>query len=332
MKIKRTLLILILTISSRLVAQDPVFTQFYLFPQTLNPGFTGLLEDWHVGAVHRTQWPNELRQIDNDFLFANNATGLNGGLGVTVLSSREKFTKYSLTQINGAYSYKIQLNNNWNFRPAIEVGLGRKNFNFNGLILEDQINPTTGEIMGPSSDPSLINSDINYFDFSAGFIFDTEDLWLGASLKHLNKPDISFTGEQNVPLEMFFSVHGGWEFYLFNHRMNVILPEDSKMLLSLNYMQQGEYNRLDTGTALIFNNWTFGATTTLNPFRKSDQSHLLTSVNPFVSLQIEHFIFGMSYDANLSKLSHTRGVFEFGLTYQANLDLKCFGCPTYSYR
>lgn len=315
--------------SNLLLAQDPIFTQFYLFPQALNPGFTGQMEDWHVGGVHRTQWPNESRQIDSDFLFANTAIGLNGGVGVTLLSNREKFTKYSLNQLNLAYSYKVALSDNWSFRPGIEFGLGKKNFNFRGLVLEDQINTQTGTIEGGTIDPSLSTQNVNFFDFTAGFLFSSEDLWLGASLKHLNRPNISFNGESNLPLEMFFSVHGGWEFNLYNYRTN-FLPEDSRLLLTFNYMQQGENNRLDSGAALIFYNWTLGATSSLNPFRKRNESHLITSVNPFVSFQLEHFIFGLSYDANISGLSNTRGVFEFGVTYQVNLDLKCFGCPNYS--
>ena len=116
MKLKKIVLIVFFAIAKTVWAQDPIFTQFYLFPQSLNPGFTGILGDWQVGAVHRTQWPNELRQIDTDFLFANTATGRNGGIGATLLSSREKFTNYSLNQVKLNYSYNIQLNANWYFR------------------------------------------------------------------------------------------------------------------------------------------------------------------------------------------------------------------------
>jgi hypothetical protein len=31
--------------------------------------------------------------------------------------------------------------------------------------------------------------------------------WFGASLKHLNKPNIAFTANAKVPLEMFLSIH-----------------------------------------------------------------------------------------------------------------------------
>lgn len=328
MKIKLLLLVVVLSITSSASAQDPVFTQYFLVPQTLNPGFTGILEDWHAGIIHRTQWPNGQRQIDTDFAFINTPVGLNSGIGITLLSNREKFTNYNLTQVNATYSYKVELNEDWYFRPGLEVGFGRKDFNFGGLILEDQINRNTGAIRDQSIDPSLRNQNINFVDFNAGMLFNTEDQWIGATIKHLNKPDISFTGERNLPLEMFFSLHGGWEFDIYGIRSS-FLPEGSRMLMTFNYMQQGEYNRLDAGTAMIFKDWTIGATIASNPFRKATNSHFVTSVNPFVSLQMQHFIFGLSYDANTSNVGQTRGVFELALTYQVNLHLKCWGCPNY---
>lgn len=310
-------------------AQDPIFTQYFMVPQTLSSGFTGIYEDWHAGLLHRTQWPNEDRQIDTDFGFVNKLIGLNSGLGITLLSNREKFTSYSLSQINVAYSYAVELNDEWYFRPAIEVGGGYKSFNFSNLTLEDQINRETGTISAQSIDPTLRNDNIKFIDFSASMLFTTEDLWIGASLKHLNRPNISFTGNGNVPLEMFLSIHGMYEFN-FLGRHPSFFPDNSRIIVTANYMQQGEYNRLDVGAGLVLRQWSMGATVATNPNRKSSNSHFMTSVNPFVSVRmLDHFVFGCSYDANTSKMGNTHGVFEIGLTYQADIDLNCQSCPNY---
>jgi len=332
MKIRLLLLMVMMGAAQMANAQDPVFTQYFIVPQTLNPGFTGIYEDWHAGLLHRTQWPNEDRQIDTDFGFVNKLVGLNSGLGITLLSNREKFTSYSLSQINVNYSYTVELYDDWYFRPAIEVGGGFKDFNFSNLTLEDQINRETGSVRSQSIDPKLRNSNIKFLDFSAGLLFTTERLWLGASLKHLNRPDISFTGDKNVPLEMFFSVHGTYEFD-FMGRHPSFFPDESRVMVTANYMQQGEYNRLDAGGAIVLRGWSIGATAAMNPNKKSSNSHFLTSVNPFVTVQmLKHFVFGCSYDANTSRLSNTRGVFEVGLTYQADIDLNCKSCPNYLVR
>ncbi|GEP52288.1 hypothetical protein FNO01nite_29600 [Flavobacterium noncentrifugens] len=330
MKLKALFTLLVFGMFGRAVAQDPVFTQYFLVPETINPGFTGLMDTWHAGILHRTQWPDGNRRMDTEFAFVNAAVGANAGIGVTVMNHSEKFTGYNFFQFNGVYSYRVSIGDEWNFRPGIEAGYGTKNFGFGGLLLEDQVNINTGEISAGSIDPNVMRATnrINFFDISAGFLFDKEDVWFGATLKHLNKPDISFTENGNVPLDLFLSVHGGYAFNIYDTR-TMWMPEDTKLLLTANYMRQTQYNRLDIGSALIFKAFTFGGTAVLNPEGKSDNSHLLTSINAFGSLQAGHFVFGYSYDFNTSKLGPTRGVYELSLTWQLDFNHKCWGCPNY---
>ena len=94
-------------------------------------------------------------------------------------------------------------------------------------------------------------------------------------------------------------------------------------------MQQAEYNRLDLGTGLVFKNIFFGATAALHPQKRVPESHFLTSVNVFGGLRFDHFKFGCSYDFSTSKIGKTGGIYELSVTYQLDLDAKCFGCPNY---
>lgn len=316
--------------SAKVHAQDPIFTQYFLVPETLNPGFTGFLDTWHAGVLHRTQWPDGNRRMDTEYAFVNAAVGEMAGVGITVLKHHENFTNYNYLQFNGTYSYRVPLDNDWSFRPGLEAGFGQKNFGFSNLLLEDQVNLNNETISGGSVDPGVMGfkDKIQFFDVSAGFVVDREDMWFGAALKHLNRPDISFTDNGNAPLEMLLSVHGGYELDLFSPRF-MFLPEDTKLLLTTNYMMQGQYNRLDIGSAMIFEMFTFGATAATNPGRKAEESHFLTSINAFGSIQLDHFIFGYSYDFNTSKLGQTRGVYELSLTWQLDYSHKCWGCPNY---
>ena len=52
-------------------AQDPIFTQYYLVPETLNPAFTGIANTWNAGLVHRRQWPDGNRKIDTQYAYLN---------------------------------------------------------------------------------------------------------------------------------------------------------------------------------------------------------------------------------------------------------------------
>jgi type IX secretion system PorP/SprF family membrane protein len=333
MKLKLTLTLLSSFLLTTAWAQDPVFTQFSLVPETLNPGFTGYLDTWHAGALHRSQWPNGDKKIETNYAFVNKSISDKVSLGLTILNQREVFTTYNYLQINGAFAYKIELNEDWSIRPALEGGYGSKSFNFSNLLLEDQININTGAVNSGSVDPSILNrnDNINFFDLSAGFVMDKEGVWFGAALKHLTRPNISFTANGQVPLDLFLTVHGGYAFDIYSAQTRSFIPVGTKLLLTGNYMRQAQYNRFDVGAFLQFQTFTFGATTVTNLEGKSSNSHLLTSINPSASVQFgKYFVFGYSYDISTSRLGNTQGVHELSLTWQFEFIHKCMGCPNYN--
>ena len=93
MKIKIAVLALLGFTAVR--AQDPIFTQYFMAPQSLNPGFTGFMETTYIGVLHRSQWPDSDLKINTDYAFVNTwVESMNSGLGVSFLSQRESFTDY----------------------------------------------------------------------------------------------------------------------------------------------------------------------------------------------------------------------------------------------
>jgi hypothetical protein len=88
-------------------------------------------------------------------------------------------------------------------------------------------------------------------------------------------------------------------------------------------MRQSQFNRLDIGGALKFKQLLFGANLVTNPEGKSANSHLITSVNPYVSVHFGDFNFGYSYDISTSKLGHTQGIHEISLTWQLRFCESC---------
>ena len=313
-------------------AQDPIFTQYFLVPESLNPSFTGLLETTSAGVIHRSQWTNLNYKIDTDYAYFSTWSENNqSGIGVNFLNHRENFTGYNFLQANINYSYRVELNYEWYFRPGIEIGYGSKSFGFQNLILRDQINLSNETISPVSIDPLQLNNRIHFIDISTGLLFYTDNFWIGSAIKHLNRPNISIAEEGNIPLDMFYNISTGYEFNLSDIIETGFLPYETRMMVTGNFMDQGGYNRLDIGTSIIFSQLVIGATAALNPIKKTDQSHTLTSINLFSGLQYEKFKIGFSYDINTSKIGRTGGVFELGLVYQFDVEArKCFGCPNYN--
>lgn len=325
----RTIVTILFTVlfGCGLYAQDPIFTQSNYIQETINPGFSGFEDNDRIsaGILSRTQWPNLDLKVSTQYFYINksyeNSYSFAYGLGFNTLWQNEAVTNYNYYQVNVNYVHRVNLNGGWFFRPAVEIGFGLKDVRFNSLTLADQININTGVINPVSVDPFSGNTEnVRFFDISSGFVFEKEEFndityWFGISAKHLNRPNISFLRDQNVPLDIFYSIHGNFRFPFMN---------DYSIMMTANYMQQGEYNRLDVGTLFQVNQFLVGLTAATNPARNSNKSHLLTSVNGFIGLEYTNFRFGMSYDANVSKIGNTNGVYEFSLTYMS----RCRSCPT----
>ena len=321
-------ILLLLFFAQTVYAQDPIFTQFYIVPEKISPAFTGITNTWTAGIMHRRQWPDGNRKIDTQFGYANKLVGYNTAVGITVLNHNEVFTNYNYFQFNGVFAYKIELNNYWRLRLGLEAGFGRKDYNFGSLVLEDQIDINTGAISPGSIDPGVLNysNKINFWDFSAGFLFDQENTWIGGSIKHLNRPDISFTEIGNAPLDLFISIHGGYYVSLDNFLVT-LLDADSNFLITGNYMRQAEYNRLDIGTVFEMSRFSLGLIAATNPQGRSSRSHFLTSINPVLSFKSGEFTFGYSYDTNTSRLGNSNGVHELSLYWQSSR--RCDKCDNY---
>ena len=73
------------------------------------------------------------------------------------------------------YAYQFPISGEWSVRPSISIGYGYKNFGFQNLVLEDQINIFSGIINVNSIDPVNLNQTINFFDFSTSALFYSEN-------------------------------------------------------------------------------------------------------------------------------------------------------------
>ena len=325
MKLKIYIILLLTLTSLQVKAQDPIFTQYFFAPETINPAYTGTLNEWYTGVIHRTQWPDGNKKLTTNFGFINGPIDADGkmAVGITLLNHHEVFTDYNYFQANAAFAYNVNLNGDLKLRLGIEAGYGNKNFDFGGLVLEDQIDINDGSISGGTSDALLYNyaDKMGFFDTSAGILLYNDDGWFGASLKHLSTPDIAFIEYGTVPLSMFFSAQVGYAFDINSFKF--IFQDEAKLLLTANYMRQADFNRLDIGTALEFDRFTLGALAAINPEGKSEESHMLTSVNLFASVQIDRFVLGYSYEINTSNFGNYKGIHELSLTFQIGR-----GCPT----
>jgi type IX secretion system PorP/SprF family membrane protein len=320
---KQYVYILFFLVSYQTVAQDVIFSQNFLVPETLNTSFTGAIRAPKMGTIHRSQWRNSAFKTNSSFVYYDTwLKGFKTGLGFSFLNQTETASTYTFNQINFNYSMAFQMSDTWFFRPSISAGFGMKNYGFQNILLEDQINLNNNSINTTTIDPFLLSSQRNFFDFSSSILFNNDDSWIGLTLRHLNKPNISLTESGNIPLDIFISVHT--KYYLpFLENSSTWFSNYSKFYVLANFMMQGNVNRFDLGFQYIFDDqFSLGITAATSPLKNDNNSNILNSVSTFAGVRWQGFRFGYSYDFNTTELLNTGGIHEFSIAYDFSINIR----------
>jgi type IX secretion system PorP/SprF family membrane protein len=320
---KRFILLLFVVTSLQNYSQDVIFSQNFLVPETLNSSFTGAIRSTKTGAVSRSQWRNSTLKTTSNFAFIDSwFEGFKSGLGVSFLNQKESGSSYTFNQVNLNFAMAFEISDTWYFRPSISAGLGTKNYGFQNLLLEDQIDVNNNIINTASIDPTLLRAQRSFLDFSTSVLFNNEDSWIGLTLKHLNKPNISLTQNGEVPLDVFLSVHTKYYLPLLEN-YSTWFASKSKIYVLSNYMQQGSYNRFDLGLQYIFEDqMSFGMMVATIPSKNTEATSTINSISTFAGIRWQGFRFGYSYDINTTALVNTGGIHEFSVSYDFEINIR----------
>lgn len=301
------------------VAQDVIFSQNFLVPETLNSSFTGAIRSTKIGAVFKSQWRYSNLKTSSNFAFADTwLEDYKSGVGISFLTLKESGSGYTFNQVNFNFAMAFEIGNSWFFRPSVSAGFGIKNYGFQNLLLEDQINLNHNSINTSSVDPILLGSQTSFFDFSSSLLLNNEDSWFGLTFRHLNKPNISLTEGGNIPLDIFMSVHAKYNLLGANNFKSKF-ADKSKIYLLANYMNQNIYNRLDLGLQYVYDDKLSIGMTMINA---PNSNTSLSSFSTFLGIRWQGYRFGYSYDLNTSELIGSGGIHEFSISYDFNINIR----------
>jgi len=293
-KYRYILVLFFLFLTKMSFSQDPIFTQFYAIPTLNNPAFAGSEGNTRLGMGYRSQWMTNRYNLSTFYISADKyIESINSGIGISILDQNESLTGYNYLLLEASYSFHIQITDQWTFFPGLSVGYGFKQFDLTNIILGDQIDIGNGIILPGSNDPLVNNDNVHFFDISAGGVLYGENAWIGISAKHLTKPDIAFTDQENVPLEMFFSIQAGYKWTI---QSTGFFPSDTFLFLTANMIKQGDNNRFDLGTEMEVSNFSFGILASGVIQKYFSESQTLISINPIIGLNFKKFKLGISYD------------------------------------
>ena len=213
---RKFIVLLAVCFSVNLFSQDDLFIGQTRFMQKSNASYFGFNSLNRVGVMYNSYQFNSTQNIDNKYFFgALSFDEKNFSLGLDFNSLRIQNSGLTSNLANFSYVYKVQINNNLFFLPAVTAGLGNSTFNVSTLVFEDQLDRSTGYISTETTDP-LANRlvQVSYMDLGASLIIHNERLLLGLSLKHLNRPNVSFDQGAENRKQISITTNAAYEFNL----------------------------------------------------------------------------------------------------------------------
>ena len=305
-------------------AQDIHFSQIDVNPILLNPAYSGFFNGTgRVGVSYRNQWASVGEAFQTVAASAEvsllrrrrHRDGLS--LGIWAFTDRAGELRYGTTAATAALSYFLALDRSGDFflSGAVEIGYGQSGFS-----------PSEANMYDPTE--TFDRSSVAYPLVGAGlalFVQPNDDLCfkVGASGRNLNRPNISYSGRDDVFLERKFNLYGRMEYRAWSQvsllpvvlwqtqrqHDEVVVGCDAKW-----YIHEGREDQMSLSAGLRYR------------WRDALYMEYL--------FEWGSFLFALSYDANVSKLtpaSHSVGAFEIGLVYRINaregVRRKAMPCP-----
>lgn len=315
-------------------AQDPHFSQFFASPLTLNPAFTGKFDGtFRLAANHRDQWPSipkayvtSTASVDMPILRSRVPEGDVLGVGFLGLVDASANSQLKLNYGSASLSYHKALDEDGynTIGAGFQATYSSLSLDITKLTFEDML--TQNGFTGTTSDILTNGSNQSYFDMNAGLLFSGSsngynNYYLGASMYHINRPQVSFK-DKNWYLAGRITVHGGGSF-----PVNDMLKVHGSVIHQI----QNKASETTLGAAI---------SATLNNDENKPTSVYLGSwmrfndaIIPYMGLEFNNLRIGASYDVNVSSLkaaTASRGGMEISLIYiKQPPDSKGIPCPKF---
>jgi type IX secretion system PorP/SprF family membrane protein len=251
---KKYIIILVALLSQvHLLAQDPVFSQYFISPMTYNPALLGndMRKDYKVGLLIRQKWWGE-----NARPFTTNAISVEKQLtsninyfnlmyvGLNMLNERSADGVLTNSYFGATLNDKIKIAEHDFLSTALSITYANRLVDLSAATFQSQFGSFGFMPTAVNYDPiSLVSN--KYFDLNAGLSFDHQgasklDYQFGVGLFHVNKPGQSVLNNENYKLAMRSVIHGNL-IYNFNNK--------DKAQFGTNLQTQGQDNIFTFGGA-----------------------------------------------------------------------------------
>ena len=291
---KKIIFVLFILFSFWGYSQEDMIISHSRFMQKVNPSAFGMNNINKTGVLYNSLGMVNNNRIESQYFFgAISFDNDNFSIGLDVNSIRMDNTGLTNTKPTVSYIYKIQVDNDVYFLPSISAGFGSSRIYTGKLVFEDQLSLVSGFLQTESQDPLVSQiGDSNYMDLGASFLVHSSNYLVGASIKHLNQPNISYNTERTeFTLPIRYSVQGGYEFDI-NPYDRSIMPRYSTIFAFLNASKMGDNIEIFLSQEAQLGSFSMGLN---QQFRKTN-SFGFTNIGLSVAVAYENFEFGALYN------------------------------------
>ncbi|MEM7036866.1 MAG: type IX secretion system membrane protein PorP/SprF [Bacteroidota bacterium] len=190
--------------------QDPMYSQYYFNPLTVNPAYAGSRDALTMTGLIRRQWLGiQSAPVTQGFAVHTPDGSRRNGFGLQVIN--DKISYLGQTWLNAAYSYRVPIGEKYN----LQLGLSATIYNW-------RINWNKAQLIDPTDDvPNFYGNNIWLPNAGFGAYFYGKKGFVGLSIPHLlvnsldsNRPGISFDNQSATlaSLKRHYFVMAGYVF------------------------------------------------------------------------------------------------------------------------
>lgn len=182
--------------------QDPIYSQYMLNPQIINPAYSGLPNNLNINASYRMQWMG-LEGQPNTFNLNGNTSLLDNKAGAGFMLSHDQIGNTRNTEFNASFAYKLNLEHDRVISFGMQAGLVNYRIDNSDLNVYDE-----------GDEVFMNNENGTALNIGAGVIFKGQDFLIGLSVPRM-LPTKFTAGESEFELyNQHYYLFGAYVFYL----------------------------------------------------------------------------------------------------------------------
>jgi type IX secretion system PorP/SprF family membrane protein len=352
---KAVLLVLFITATIILNAQDVHFSQFNFSPVNTSAAYTNFFDgDYRFVLNYRNQWQSVPVAYNTvgasaEMNFKEFSKGSRLGGGLILLYDRAGDSKMSSLSVGVPVSVAIKLSEKHTVSLGIQPGLINRSFNYQALYFDNQFNGDRFDSLSGSGE-SFGRTSFTVFDLGLGLAYkyavnDRTNFLIGYNASHINMPKTySFFNNKSERLGIRHAVSANaqlklaakWDITLAfcsqfysNAAGKVTLQEHQIGSFATYYLPAKNFSQVGLDFGLFYR---------LNPRNKnvSTSNKRSDAIYPMAGLKYNNLQVHISYDVNLSSFAlatRNNGGFEISAIYILSrlkkINKKGIVCPSF---